>query len=149
MWLYTKWSCRYLLLLQTLPSYSFLFFSLHKTPKPEKPLYKTVAAIRRPRIAAQSSLTGWSGPIHSLSLHLLSLRLWMGSVQTFLPAPKCSLGTWIVLNKYWRVKKKTEKGRNIIWRIIAENFPKLGKETNMQIQEDQKDPDKMHSKWPN
>ena len=46
-------------------------------------------------------------------------------------------------------KKKTEKGRNIIWRIIAENFPKLGKETNIQIQEDQKDPDKMHSKWPN
>lgn len=46
-------------------------------------------------------------------------------------------------------KKKIEKGRNIIWRIIAENFPKLGKETNMQIQEDQKDPDKMNSKWPN
>ena len=29
-----------LLLLQTLPSYSFLFFSLHKTQKTEKPLYK-------------------------------------------------------------------------------------------------------------
>ena len=31
---------RYLLLLQTLPSYSFLIFLLHKTQKTEKPFYK-------------------------------------------------------------------------------------------------------------
>lgn len=43
-------------------------------------------------------------------------------------------------------EKEREIMRKIIWRNRAENFPNLGKETDIQVQEAQRYPDKMNAK---